>query len=127
MLDYIYEFRYYNLLPFNQEINIYEVKELEKDLKEVRKLILHKAQELKIVILTSKEEDIDDAILKHIFTIRAISLEELNIKLIKEKDIYYLQVFDEDAFEEKMQIEGIENIDKKSLEIKFNKKIKVFT
>ena len=68
----------------------------------------------------------DEQILKQIFNIRLISLEEIQIKLIKEKDKFYVQVFDEDVFEEKTEIENLGNINKKDLEIKINKKIKVF-
>ena len=126
ILEDIYEFRYYHLLPFNENNNIYEVKALEKDIKEVRQLLIKKAQELKIMIITSKNEDIDDEILKQIFNIRAISLEEIYIKLTKEKDVFYVQLFDEDAFEEKIELANFGNLNKKDLEIKLNKKIKVF-
>ena len=98
----------------------------EKDIKEVRQLLIKKAQELKIMIITSKNEDIDDEILKQIFNIRAISLEEIYIKLTKEKDVFYVQLFDEDAFEEKIELTNFGNLNKKDLEIKLNKKIKVF-
>ena len=127
ILDYIYEFRYYCLLPFNEEKNINEVEDLEKEIKEVRKMLINKAQELKVIIPISKKEEIDDEILKNIFNIRAISLEEIYIKLIKEKDKYYIQFFDDDVFEEKLEIKEMGNINKKDLEIKFNKKIKIFT
>ena len=127
ILDYIYEFRYYCLLPFSEEKNINEVEELDKELKETREILIKKAQELKVIISISKKEEIDDEILKNIFNIRAISLEEIYIKLIKEKDKYYIQFFDDDVFEEKLEIKEMGNINKKDLEIKFNKKIKIFT
>ena len=127
LMDYIYEFRYYNLLPFNNNTNINNVKEIKKELKEVRRLLLDKAQELKELVVVSKNIDIDDEILKNIFNTRMMSLEEIYIKLTKEKEDFYIQFFDEDIFEEKVKIEGIENINKKDLEIKLNKKIKVFS
>ena len=74
-----------------------------------------------MIISISKKEEIDDEILKNIFNIRAISLEEIYIKLIKEKDKYYIQFFDDDVFEEKIEIKEMGNINKKDLEIKFNK------
>ena len=126
LMESIYEFRYYNLLPFNHENNIQEVKEIEKELRETRRTLLDKGQELKVMIVASKNKDVDEQILKQIFNIRLISLEEIQIKLIKEKDKFYVQVFDEDVFEEKTEIENLGNINKKDLEIKINKKIKVF-
>ena len=94
--------------------------------KETRRILLDKAQELKSIMVTSKNKEIDEQILRHIFNIRGISLEEIYIKLAKEKDKGYIQLFDEEAFEEKIEIEDFQNINKKDLEIKLNKKIKVF-
>ena len=126
MIDSIYEFRYYSLLPFDEQTHIYEVKSIKKEMREIRELILEKAQNLKIMLTTSKDINTDEEILKNIFHIRAISLEEIYIKLTKEKDKLYIQLFDEDAFEEKIEITDLKDINKKDLEIKLNKKIKVF-
>ena len=76
------------------------------------------------MLLINKE--IDDEILKNIFIIRMITLEDVYIKLIKEKEKVYLQLFDEEMFEEKVELKDFGAINKKDLEIKVNKKIKVF-
>ena len=86
----------------------------------------NKTQELKVIIVTSKNKEIDDEILKNIFTIRILTLEDIYIKLIKEKDKVYIQLFDDDIFEEKVELKDFGNINKKDLEVKVNKKIKVF-
>ena len=126
IINRLYEFRYYSVLPFTEEINTSEVKGIQKELKETRRLLLDKAQELKVITITSKNKEIDDEILKNIFIIRMISLEDVYIKLIKEKDKVYLQLFDEEMFEEKVELKDFGTINKKDLEIKVNKKIKVF-
>ena len=126
MIDCIYELRYYHLLPFTHEMNVSEVKGIQKELQETRRLLLDKAQELKVIIIASKNKQIDDEILKNIFTIRMITLEDVYIKLIKEKDKVHLQLFDDEIFEEKVELKDFGNINKKDLEIKMNKKIKVF-
>ncbi len=126
ILDCIYEFRYYHVLPFTHEINLSEMKEIQKELRETRRMLLDKAQELKVMMITSKNKELDDEILKNIFTIRMLTLEDVYIKLIKEKDKMYLQLFDEEVFEEKIELKDFGNINKKDLEIKINKKIKVF-
>ena len=126
IINSLYEFRYYNLLPFNSKMNVSEVNEFKEELKETRKLLIDKAQELKVVIKSSKNEEIDDEILKNIFTIRILTLEDIYIKLIKEKDKVYIQLFDDDIFEEKVELKDFGNINKKDLEVKVNKKIKVF-
>ncbi len=126
IINLLYEFRYYTILPFNEEIQIGDNKDIEKDLKEVRRLLLDKAQEVKVITVISKNKELDDEILKHIFTIRMIVLEDVNIKLIKEKEKVFLQLFDEEIFEEKIELKDFGNINKKDLEIKVNKKIEIF-
>lgn len=125
LLKIVYEFRYYNLLPFDYEKSIYQVKELEKDVQEIQKEIILKAHEMKLIEKMSKKEDIDYIIIKNLFTLRTISLEELYIKITKEKDKFFIQIFDENAYEEKIEIENMGNINKKDMEIKLNRKIKL--
>ena len=125
LLKIVYEFRYYNLLPFDYEKSIYQVKELEKDVQEIQKEIILKAHEIKLIEKMSKKEDIDYIIIKNLFTLRTISLEELYIKITKEKDKFFIQIFDENAYEEKIEIENMGNINKKDMEIKLNRKIKL--
>ena len=126
IVDGIYEYRYYCLLPFTFEMRVEQVKQIKKELQETRRILLDKAQQLKVIVVTSKNKEIDDEILKNIFAIRMITLEDMYIKLIKEKDKVYIQLFDEEIFEEKIELKDFGNMNKKDLEIKFNKKIKVF-
>ena len=126
IMDCIYEFRYYYLLPFSSEINVGIVKGIQKELQETRRSLLDKAQELKVITIISKNKEIEDEIYKNIFAIRILTLEDIYIKLIKEKDKVYLQLFDDEIFEEKIELKDFGNINKKDLEIKVNKKIKVF-
>lgn len=126
LMKLIYEFRYYCLLPFNKESSIGQVKEMESQIKEIEMLLLERAHELKLIAVFSEEKEIDYEILKNIFYVRVINLEDLYIKFMKEKDNYYVQLFDENVFEEKMKIENIGELNKKDLSFKINKKVKIF-
>lgn len=127
LIELIYQFRYYCLLPFYNEKEIGQVEEIEIQLKEVEWLLIEKAHELKLIDIFSKEKEVDYQILKNIFHIRVINLEDLYIKMIKEKDSYYVQLFDEDVFEEKIEIKSIASSNnKKDVPFKLNKKIKIF-
>lgn len=126
LLKLIYEWRYYCLLPFNGENSIGKLKEIEGQIKKVTMLLLEKAHEQKLIDVFSKEKEIDYQILKNIFYVRVINLEDLYIKCMKEKDSYYIQLFDENIFEEKIEIEEVGNISKKDLAFKMNKKIRIF-
>ena len=122
---YIYELRYYCILPFKEGV-INNVQDIDSNIKQVERLIIEKAHELKVLDFFSKEKEIDFQILKNIFHVRVINLEDLYIKVIKENDKYYVQLFDENIFEEKIEIEEILTIKNKNLPLKLNKKVKIF-
>lgn len=125
VLQMIYEFRYYNLIPFSYDKFVYQSKELKKELEETGKTLITKAEELNVIDKINKNEDMNYLFLKNIFSFRIISLEDLYIKIISEKDKLFLQVFDEDVYEEKIEICSLDNLNKKDFELKFNKKVKL--
>lgn len=124
-LKLIYEFRYYSLLPYENDKLIFEVKDFQKELHEVENLLIEKALYIKLISRISKDEEINIEILKNIFTLRIMNLEELYMKITKEKHKFYIQLFDENIFEEKIEL--LEMQTKKDLDIKLNKKIKIFS
>ena len=99
----------------------------EQTKEETSKKLLQKAYKLKALEEVSKNEEINYKILKKVFDTRSINLEELCVKIIKEKDKYFMQTFDEKLAEEKIELEELENIAKKELELKVGKKIKIFS
>ena len=68
--------------------------------------------------IISKKEEINNEVLKHIFGVRAISLEEIYIKIVKEKEQICLNVLDNDSYNEKILLDKLNGINKKDLEIK---------
>lgn len=113
----IYDFRYYSLLQYDYKRKIKNVKELNTDIDKIAKKIIDKAIENKVIESLSSDNDTNYQILKNIFHVRIIRLEDSYLKITKEKDKYYLQIFDENIFEEKIEIQK-----PKELEIKLNKK-----
>lgn len=124
IVNLIYIFRYYNLLPFNEEIDIYENKKLQKTLKEVEKQLLKKAIEYKIITAVSQELEENTKILQFIFQTKIIPIEDIYITISKEKDKYYVEFSEnnEESYEEKFEINTIK---KEKLNFKLNKKIKI--
>ena len=123
----IYEFRYYTMLPYDYEKSVGETLELSNEINEIGKKIIKQANNMKVLEKVSKQEEINYEMLKNIFKTKSINLEEINIKLIKEKEKFYVQVFDENSLEEKSELQHVENINKKYLNIRLNKKVKIFT
>lgn len=117
----IYNFRYYLLLPYDYENTIQEIEKLQKQISEVRALLIDKAIDLKVIQRISNNKDTNYEILKNIFNVRIIKLEDAYLKITKEKDKYFVQIFDENIFEEKIEITK-----PKDLEIKLNKKIPIW-
>ena len=122
----MYEFRYYLMLPYNYEKMIYETEELSEELEITTKKILAKAHKLKVIERLSKNEDINYELLKNLFRVRSINLEEISVKVLKEKDKFFVQIFDENSLEEKYELKNSQNISKRDLEVRLNKKVKIF-
>lgn len=113
----IYDFRYYSLLQYDYDKKIKEVSELKEIMNEVADMIINKAVEYKVLEKLSNDKETNYQILKNIFDVRIIRLEDAYLKITKEKDKYFLQIFDENIFEEKIEIKQ-----PKELDIKLNKK-----
>ena len=122
----MYELRYYLMLPYNYEKMIYETEELSEELETTTKKILAEAHKLKVIERLSKNEDINYELLKNLFIVRSINLEEISVKVLKEKDKFFVQIFDENSLEEKYELKNSQNISKRNLEIKLNRKVKIF-
>ena len=116
----IYDFRYYLLMPYDYKNTIQDMEKIKKQINELAELIINKSIELKVIEKISNDKETNYQILKNIFNVRIIKLEDAYLKIIKEKDKYFVQIFDENIFEEKREISK-----PKDLEIKPNKKIPI--
>ena len=120
------------MMPYSYEKDIYEEKAIEKELIEETKKVLEKASKLKVIEKFSKQEDVNYELLKVIFQNRNINIEDIEVKLIREKgqekgqENYYIQVFDGNGIGEKREMPNQENMNKKDLAIRFNVKVKAF-
>ena len=117
----IYNFRYYLLLPYDYDSNIQKIEKLQKSIGEVTELLIDKSIDLKVIQKISNDKKTNYEILKNIFDVRIIKLEDAYLKITKEKDKYFIQIFDENIFEEKIEITK-----PKDLEIKLNKKVQIW-
>lgn len=122
----IYEFRYYCMIPYDQERYMYQITEVEETIDKIQKILIQKAGELKAINVFAKQKELNYNMLKNIFNTRIINLEELCIKVTKEKDKFFVQLFDENVFEEKNEFGDINNVKTKDLEIRMNKKVNIF-
>lgn len=124
IVNLIYMFRYYNLLPFNEKIDINENAKIQKELKNTKEKLIEKAIEYKIITEISHDLKENTKIIQFIFETKIISLEDIYITVSKEKDKYYVEFSEdnENVYEEKFEIK-LEKSEK--LNIKLNKKVKI--
>ena len=109
----IYQFRYFMCLPYDLESNVKDIKKFEEDIEKTEKLLAKKAMDNKVI------NKIPFEVMQHILETRIIVLEELYYKVEQEEEKYYVQIFDENITEEKIEIKSIGKT-------KLNKKIKIF-
>ena len=83
-----------------------------------------KANSLNMINTISDNEELNMSICKHIFSSKIISLEDISLKIMEEKDGWYIQFFDEGVTDEAFKIEI--NLKKEDIKVKLNKKIKIF-
>ena len=88
--------------------------------------MINKAVQMKLIQEYSTNKELNYLILKNVFEIRTISIEQLYLKIIKDKNKFYLQLFDEKLFEDKIEINYDKEINKKDFNVKLNKKLKMF-
>lgn len=124
LIDFTYELRYYNLLPYNNEIQIKDVKEVSTYLETVKEKNIKKLYDNKIINTFSTNEKNNIEIVKEIFNLRIISLEDIYMQIKKHDNKYLVQIYDEKSTLEK-EIELNLKFNKKD-RIKLNKKIKLF-
>jgi hypothetical protein len=124
LIDFAYELRYYNLLPYNNEIQVKDVKEVTTYLEAIKEKNIKKLYDNKIINTLSTNEKNDIEIVKEIFNLRIISLEDIYMQIKKHDNKYLVQIYDEKSTLEK-EIELNLKFNKKD-KIKLNKKIKLF-
>ena len=122
----LFEIRYYINLQYNKNNTISAVKNLNKDIENVVKLLMDKAISEKVLIKISNNKEANYKVLTNILKSRIIDLVNINIKITKEGEEIHLQIFDENIFDEKIKLFKIDEIELNDFQIKLNKNIRIF-
>ena len=124
IIDCMYEIRYYNLLPYNEEKSINDINEFSKYLKVVKQNIIKKLYDNKIINTISTNEKNDIEILENIFDLKMINLEDIYLEIRKKDNQYNIKFYDKkDTLEKEINLNLEFN---KKDKIKLKKKIKLF-
>lgn len=125
LVNAVYEVRYFNYLPVKNDKKIKDIKELDVDLRNVKKKIISKLLEEKIIEKISKDEDSNYQILKYIFNTKTTNMNKIFVKLRYRDKKLYLEYYDEDAVEIEADINFSQD-EFNELSKKVDKKIKIF-
>ena len=124
LINIMYILRYFSLIPVRGEQTISQILELVESLNNIKIDFYLKANELKMINNISDNSKLNMSIFSHIFGTKIISLEDISLKIIKSKDMWYIQFFDEGITDETFKIG--ENFKDENIKIKVNKIIKLF-
>ena len=124
LLNIMNQIRYLSFVPIKGKQNIGETQELVKSLNIIKREIYQKANDLKIINIILENDKLNLAIFAHIFATKIISLEDISYKIVKTKDGWYVQFFDEGITDETFKIDL--DLKTEDIKVKLNKKVKLF-
>jgi len=123
ILEFIYLFRYYLYIPINQEKSIKDIKDLEKEFENIFYIVIKKACKLKLMIAAHEDPKINSEILKSIFYVKAIDLEDVEIETKKEGEKLKIIICEQESID---NVREIELEQEENLKLKYNKRTKIF-
>ena len=125
VLELLYEFRYYNLIPITSEELLKDNEELKEDIDSMRQFLIDKAIDERIINPVNSNKYINNEILKNIFSLRIINLENAEVNVQKIPEGIRANYLDGDVEETSKDIIISKDIGK--YKIKEKKKIKIFS
>ena len=126
ILNLLIELRYYLNMPITQTKKVNQQNKLKQELEEIVRLIINKAVRAKVLLCISSNAETDYLVLKELFNTKIINLESISINIKNENGKLFLQMFDENIFDEKIELGDINSFDLKQFLVKLNKNVKLF-
>ena len=121
MLQSIYLFRYYKLIYINENNQIKDVEELKEEIRKTEKHLITKACKLKTLNIVSQNIEENYKLVSTILSYNIVELEDVNLEFKKHDKNIILTIYDDESVEDTIICDGSEE-----LNVKFNKKMKLF-
>ena len=121
IIEKIFVFRYYKLIPEKTEKLIKDIEELKPEIKKTEKYLITKACNLRAINILCNNVEKNYEIISSIFNYRIIDLEKILLEMKKNDDKFTLKIYDDNAIAGILQYE-----EDKEFNIKLNKKTKLF-
>lgn len=119
-MDLIYKFRYYLFLPY-KDIEIKNVKELQKSILKTEKMIYNIACKMNVINQISINENVNNEVISKILDTKIVELENIELLFKAENYQIVLNIFDEENVEKILEYDTIEG-----LTARMNKKFRLF-
>jgi len=122
MLQFIYLFRYYKLIYINENNQIKDIEELVEEIRKTEKHLITKACKLKTINILCQDIEENYKLISKILSYNIIELEDINLELKKHDKNISLKIYDDEIIEDTIICDANEK-----LNVKFNRKIKLFS
>ena len=113
--------RYYKLLYINNETQIKDVEYIEEQLTMAEKYLITKACNLKIISILSNNVEQNYKIISEVLNCNIIDLDEMNLEFKKKDEKIVINIYDDNMIDKSLEYK-----EKLDLNMKFNKRIKLF-
>ena len=125
IMELIYNIRYYENLPVSSRSKIIDNEVLSGKIKSIGEMLISKASNLKCINIISKNGIYNLEIIKSILKSKIIKLENIELEISLKDDYLDVDVYDDNNLESNFKVNT--DILAKRLDIKTNKRIKLFT
>lgn len=121
IIEYIYLIRYYKLLYIGKKVQVKDLKEIKEQLEMAEKYLITKACNLKVINILSNNIEQNYEIISKVLNTNIIDLDEMNLEFKKKDEKVIINIYDDNMIDRTIENEG-----KLDLNVRFNKKIKLF-
>lgn len=121
IIDIIYKLRYYRKIITPKMNKLEDIKEIIKKLEEVEKEAITKACNFRVINIISLDLTENYEIIRNIINIGIIDLENIYVEIKKKENMLIIDIYEDKSLEK-----TITDFNIKDLNIKLNKKIKLF-
>ena len=120
--DLLYQLRYYEQIPY-KENQLNKIETINNQIQKIEEELIKKACNQKVLVTFSKNKNLNSKLLKLLFITKIINLENTIYILKYRKGILKIEIYDTTIQEDEKEIEITEKVE---LQVKLNKKIKVW-
>lgn len=124
IINIVYEIRYYKKLKISKDIYISDVEELNELIDKILKKSITMLCKLGAMKIISMDINLNFEIIKYALDTKIIELEEIKLYFKKEEEFLIIKVYDKDVFEKQGRKKI--KISNRTLEVRENRKIKLF-